>query len=137
MNEATTTLTRADMALFSGIEMHGFEIKSDLDSLARLDRQVEHYGRFFERLTIVTGHHWGEVSARTPPWVGVLMATQNENGEFCWLRARAGGRSPHTDPCLAAQKLPAGAVDCAPGASTSGVLEPRQAGRSPGHAVWC
>lgn len=96
---------RADMALFTGDETHGFAIKSDRDSLAHLGRQIEHLGRFFDRLTIVTGHHWGEVSARTPPWVGVLMATQDENGEFCWVRARAGGRSPHTDPRLAAQVL--------------------------------
>jgi hypothetical protein len=96
---------RADMALLTPEELHGYEIKSDRDSLNCLDRQVESYGRFFDRVTVVAGRHWGDVSERVPKWCGVLMATQNANGEFAWIQVRPGGTSPHVEHHLAAQLM--------------------------------
>jgi hypothetical protein len=43
---------RADVAII-GTRMDGFEIKTERDTLHRLPRQVEAYGRLFDRCTAV------------------------------------------------------------------------------------
>jgi hypothetical protein len=47
-------LSRIDLAVVNG-ELHGFEFKSDKDTLARLPEQAESYGRVFDRVTLVVG----------------------------------------------------------------------------------
>jgi len=44
---------RADLAALNGIS-HGYEIKSDRDTLSRLPDQVSAYGAVFERATLVS-----------------------------------------------------------------------------------
>jgi hypothetical protein len=43
---------RIDIAVVNGA-LHGFEIKSDSDSLARLAGQAEQYGRVFDFVTLI------------------------------------------------------------------------------------
>lgn len=44
---------RADLAVANG-KLHAFEIKSDLDTLKRLEGQVGTYIRYFDKVTVVT-----------------------------------------------------------------------------------
>jgi hypothetical protein len=65
---------RVDMAVMDGI-IHGYEIKSDKDSLMRLPLQIEAYNAVFSSVTIVTGrHHLEAVIDIVPEWWGILLA---------------------------------------------------------------
>lgn len=67
-------LARVDIAVLNG-ELHGFEIKSDRDTLRRLPRQMEAYGRVFDRVTLVVGAaHLEEAGALVPAWWGLKTA---------------------------------------------------------------
>jgi len=71
---------RIDMALVNG-HLHGFEIKSDRDSLKRLGIQAEIYSKVFDRMTIVAGErHLDGILECLPLWWGVLQAVQGTSG---------------------------------------------------------
>jgi hypothetical protein len=72
-------LCRVDIASFSNVELHGFEIKSDQDTLKRLGRQLEVFSKVFGTLTVVAGHkHFAKVSEAAPWWVGIMLAADDE-----------------------------------------------------------
>ncbi|MEE6169864.1 MULTISPECIES: hypothetical protein [unclassified Mycolicibacterium] len=51
----------------------GFEIKSDVDSLRHLPRQIAVYGPVLERATLVVDNrHAAAAEAMVPPWWGAL-----------------------------------------------------------------
>jgi hypothetical protein len=57
-------------------ELHGYEIKSDLDSVARLPAQAKHFSLVFQRMTLVVGPKLlGPALTIVPPWWGVMLAT--------------------------------------------------------------
>ena len=65
--------SRIDVAVINGL-IAGFEIKSDQDTLARLPRQIESYGRVFDEVTIVTGERYREkVKSMIPGWWGIAI----------------------------------------------------------------
>ena len=67
---------RADVAVING-ELHGYEIKSDRDSLRRLNVQADHYGLVFDRATLVTSvRHVSTALTVLPSWWGVLRIEQ-------------------------------------------------------------
>lgn len=87
---------RVDMALVNG-HLHGFEIKSDRDSLKRLSVQSEFYSKVFDRMTIVAGErHLGEVLECLPPWWGVVQVVQGASG-VRFKSHRKGRRNPSRD----------------------------------------
>ena len=52
-------------------ELHGYEIKSDRDSLRRLPIQVKMYSKVVSKATIVVGYrHLAESLAAIPSWWG-------------------------------------------------------------------
>lgn len=64
----------ADVAVVNG-ELVGYEIKSDVDSLARLPRQVSTFSSVFDRMWLVTtARHEANATALIPKWWGVLVA---------------------------------------------------------------
>jgi hypothetical protein len=64
---------RVDVAAVNGI-LHGYEIKSDRDSLHRLDGQVEVYSKVLDRATLVVGpRHIETASQMVPDWWGILL----------------------------------------------------------------
>ena len=72
--------SRVDMAVMDGI-IHGYEIKSDKDSLLRLPLQIEAYNAVFSSVTIVTGrHHLEAVIDMVPEWWGILLAKHSSAG---------------------------------------------------------
>ncbi len=67
---------RIDLALV-GRTLHGFEIKSDRDSLRRLQSQSAWYNRIFDEITLVVGERLAERALRlVPSWWGVLRASR-------------------------------------------------------------
>lgn len=63
---------RVDIAVINGL-LQGYEIKSDRDSLRRLDTQVDLYGKVLDRATLVVGErHIDEAVGMLPFWWGVL-----------------------------------------------------------------
>lgn len=72
---------RIDIAIING-SLHGYEIKSDHDTLKRLNKQIEVYNRIFDTVTIVTGtNHYKDVLEIVPTWWGVKVAKITESGE--------------------------------------------------------
>lgn len=70
--------SRVDVAVINGI-MHGYEIKSDVDNLERLPRQMEYYNRAFERMTIVVSRKYlDEVKNIVPNWWGIKIISADQ-----------------------------------------------------------
>lgn len=57
-------------------ELHGYEIKSDLDTVARLPDQAKHFSLVFQRMTLVVGPKLlGAALTIVPAWWGIMLAT--------------------------------------------------------------
>lgn len=79
---------RVDLAAVNGI-MHGFEIKSDIDSLKRLPHQIEFYGSVFNQMTLVVGAtHLYHAFHIIPEWWGVLVARIDKSGKVSFNEIR-------------------------------------------------
>ena len=64
---------RIDLALVNGV-LHGFELKSDFDSLSRLVEQVRGYGTVCDSVTLVVGErHLRRAIDLVPDWWGILV----------------------------------------------------------------
>jgi len=71
---------RVDVALVNG-KIHGYEIKSDRDTLRRLAKQVELYGKVMDRATLVAGErHLDAAQTILPEWWGLLLVKSTNNG---------------------------------------------------------
>lgn len=71
---------RVDVAVVNG-KIHGYEIKSDRDSLRRLAGQVELYGKVLDQATLVAGErHLDAAAAMLPEWWGLLLVKDTGNG---------------------------------------------------------
>lgn len=69
---------RIDIAVLNGI-MHGYEIKSDADTLYRLPSQIRAYNSIFNRMTIVVGaKHLKHVVNLVPEWWEIQLARQQD-----------------------------------------------------------
>jgi len=71
---------RVDVTLVNGT-LHGYEIKSDRDSLRRLVRQVALYSAVLDRATLVVGErHLLDAANVVPPWWEILLANVTPAG---------------------------------------------------------
>ena len=72
--------TRIDIAVVNGI-LHGYEIKSDLDTLIRLPKQMNSYNSVFDQITLVVGaQHLYDAFNLIPDHWGVMVAKTSEDG---------------------------------------------------------
>lgn len=95
---------RVDIAVVNGA-LHGYEIKSERDTLERLPGQVEVYGRTLDTVDLVTsGSHLTRARAVIPPWWGIIQAVM-VGGEVRLRRVRKARRNPSPDPFSVAQLL--------------------------------
>jgi hypothetical protein len=63
--------SRVDIAVING-SIHGYEIKSERDTLNRLPSQQETYSKIFDKVTIVLGEqHLQKVYKAVPSWWGI------------------------------------------------------------------
>lgn len=89
---------RVDIALVNG-ELCGFEIKSDVDTLCRLPRQIASFSSVFDRVSIVTtSRHLKAVRHVVPKWWGICLA--NQDGTFSVRRKGSCNRKLNTENLL-------------------------------------
>ncbi|OGL38163.1 MAG: hypothetical protein A2042_05395 [Candidatus Schekmanbacteria bacterium GWA2_38_11] len=79
---------RIDFAVVNGI-MHGYEIKSDRDTLQRLPEQMNEYNAVFDKLTLVVGkRHLYDAINLVPDWWGIMTAKIDTNNEIIFHTIR-------------------------------------------------
>jgi len=72
---------RVDLAVINGI-MHGYEIKSDRDTLERLSDQAKEFSEIFDMLTLVVGkRHLYQAIHVIPEWWGIIIAKEINKGK--------------------------------------------------------
>lgn len=75
LQEFNCDTARIDVAVVNGA-LHGYEIKSDQDTLDRLKNQCESYNQVFDRMTLVVGaNRWRRGLDELPPWWSVMIAS--------------------------------------------------------------
>jgi hypothetical protein len=86
---------RIDIAAINGC-VHGFEIKSAADTLARLPQQLMLYEQCLEKLTIVCAEkHVSAVRKMAPAWCGILKVTKGPLGGIAFIAIRPPKRNPN------------------------------------------
>lgn len=85
-------------ALLVADRISGFEIKSDVDSLTRLPRQIEAYGAVVERAVLVVGdRHLAAGTEVVPPWWTIWGARWRDE-EVVIREVRRGRLNPDLNP---------------------------------------
>jgi len=65
-------LARIDVAVINGL-IHGYEIKSEADTLNRLENQIPYYNSSLEKISIVVNpKHIDKVIQKIPSWWGII-----------------------------------------------------------------
>jgi len=97
-------MARVDIAVVNG-NFHGYEIKSEHDTLARLPGQTDIYNRALEYVTIVTAQaHAQKIKEIVPTWWGISIATENEHN-VAVENLRKHSPNPQIEPFALAQFL--------------------------------
>lgn len=88
---------RVDLAVVNH-RLHGYEIKSDSDSLKRLPGQIRAYNGVLDRITLVVGYkHAHHALSMIPSWWGVMLACENQQGAVALTHARLPRDNPSVD----------------------------------------
>lgn len=96
---------RADIAVINS-HLIGYEIKSDEDSLRRLDKQIEIYNNVFDRATVIVGtKHAKAVRSRVPDWWGIIITYKGSRGGVSFETIRPSCMNREIDPLSIAQLL--------------------------------
>lgn len=96
---------RIDVAVINGC-VHGYEIKSSLDTLNRLPAQLELYVQCLEMLTLVCAPcHIRRVEEIVPKWCGILQAEKGARGAVRFISVRRGSLNTQIDPVQLAHLL--------------------------------
>jgi hypothetical protein len=97
-------LVRADIAVINGV-MHGYEFKSELDSLYRLPVQASVYSSVFDLMTLVVAkQHVKKALAIIPKWWGVEVVGRDSSGNLNFNPKRKPRFNRSVDP-LSVSKL--------------------------------
>jgi hypothetical protein len=95
---------RVDIAVVNG-SIHGYEIKSDSDTLDRLKAQVTAYSAVLDMATLVVGERLlPKARRKVPRWWGLLVAAE-ERGKTSLFQERLPSLNPKIDPAALAQLL--------------------------------
>ena len=79
---------RIDIAVIDGV-MHGYEIKSDRDTLERLPEQMNEFNAVFDKLSLVVGRrHLYDAINIVPDWWGIIVAKVDANHEIFFQTIR-------------------------------------------------
>jgi hypothetical protein len=96
---------RIDVLVVNGY-LHGYELKSDSDTLRRLDNQIRVYCSVLDKVTMVVGDkHLDEVESAVPDWWGIKVATQGRRGGITFPDVRRSRMNPALDPVAVAKLL--------------------------------
>lgn len=97
--------SRIDVAVFNG-HLHGYEIKSQSDTLERLPRQLEIYRTALQKLTFVTAtRHLDAAMSAIPDWCGLVEVTEGRRGGIEFSTHRRARINPDIDPFMMAHLL--------------------------------
>ncbi|HDR1056953.1 TPA: sce7726 family protein [Pasteurella multocida] len=89
---------RVDIAVING-EIHGYELKSDSDTLLRLPKQILAYSAIMDKVTLVVGEkHADEAINIIPSWWGVKIAKINRLGNINLVTYRRNKKNKNIDP---------------------------------------
>jgi hypothetical protein len=87
---------RVDVAVVNGL-IHGYEIKSEVDSLSQLPNQIKYYSKSLEKITIVVApSQLKKVANRIPDWWGILLV-RYEHPEIIIKEHRESVTNPFLD----------------------------------------
>lgn len=96
---------RVDIAVING-RLHGIEIKSEADTLGRLQNQIVAYNKVFDTMTIVSGtNHLHHILATVPLWWGVYTTSRTMIGKPTLIRVRKPTENREVDGSSLAQLL--------------------------------
>lgn len=88
---------RVDLALING-SMHGFEIKSEADSLHRLASQADAFSAVFDKMTLVVAlKHVDGALEMVPPWWGIEISSYDVRGQMKLRTIRRSAGNPSVD----------------------------------------
>nr|WP_278430338.1 sce7726 family protein [Brevibacillus laterosporus] len=97
-------LSRVDVAVVNGI-LHGYEIKSESDTLYRLPNQMSDYNKVFERVTIVAANDYiTKIKSIVPEWWGIITVLNNK-GNVSLKYIKKGRKNPSLDSLSLVQLL--------------------------------
>ena len=98
-------VSRVDIAVVNGF-LHGYEIKSNSDTLLRLSNQVSIYSKVLDYATIVVGEkHTSKVKDQIPEWWGIQVVCSSESGKIEFKDERIYENNPEIDPIALAELL--------------------------------
>lgn len=96
---------RVDIAVINGL-LHGYEIKSDQDTLQRLPEQMEAFNAVFDKMTLVVGKtHLYEAINMVPEWWGITTAKTNLDFQVTFNVIREGELNNRQDSISIARLL--------------------------------
>lgn len=96
---------RVDIAVINGA-LHGFEIKSQFDSLSRLPNQLAMYSKTFDYLTVVAAEkHADRLQEILPDWCGILLVPQSSASNSKFILSRKAQKNSGTEKYSIAQLL--------------------------------
>lgn len=96
---------RVDIAVING-ELHGFELKSERDTLERLPAQAALYNQVFDRVTlVVAAKHAAKAADIIPDWWGVSLAVGGPCKTVDLALEREPSRNPGLQPLQVARLL--------------------------------
>jgi hypothetical protein len=98
--------SRVDVAVVNSM-IHGYEIKSESDTLARLPSQIGFYNAVLDRATLVVSErHRRHAESVVPPWWGLILAVPGcSGGGADMVPIRADVVNPAVDPRAQVQLL--------------------------------
>lgn len=96
---------RVDVAVVNGI-LHGYELKSDSDTLDRLPNQIAVYSKVLDKATLVVGSKHAEKAKEIlPKWWGIKIASEGPRGGIKLKQIKSPKMNPSIDPTSLAQLL--------------------------------
>ncbi|WP_437587348.1 sce7726 family protein [Sorangium sp. So ce1000] len=96
---------RVDVAVVNG-RIHGYEIKSERDTLDRLPAQASVYSSVLDRVTLVVGEsHASKACSIIPDWWGIKVAHSGPRQAVHFHEERAPAMNPAIDPVAVAALL--------------------------------
>lgn len=96
--------SRVDIAVING-SMHGYEIKSERDTLDRLPSQQDYYNRVLDCVTVVASScHLSKVEKLVPAWWG-LSEAEYKNKKLLIRKIRPDTQNSEVDPTAIVQLL--------------------------------
>jgi hypothetical protein len=97
---------RVDIAVVGGV-IHGYELKSDLDTLCRLPEQMRIFNAVLDQITLVVGkNHLYKAINMVPDWWGIMIAKiADSSGVISFYNIREADENPEQDSAAIASLL--------------------------------